>query len=224
MKNPVKTSSPAVKFAAVAMTLCGALAAHADISTFTTPSFRGQPGTQSAYWETFTNAYNGANLPNGISVGGLSLANATLTQTADPSAFLTGTANIYDFANPTGFQLSYSGGLEAGQVVFQTRTAGSEIDYSSVALTYDLGSGPTSLSATRIPLEDLLGGVTSEWIWDLSGVGVNNFTIGFNASAASMSFDSAMLDVAPVPEPGSVALFGLAGAGLIGMRLARRKS
>lgn len=210
--------------ALAAIALCGISPARADITTFVAPPFRGGVGTQSAYWDIFSSAYNGANSPNGIAPGGTTLANATITQTLDPTAFLTGGGNVYDFAASTGFRLDYSAGTSLGQVVFETRTLGSEIDYGAVALTYNNGTGPISLPATRIALPDALGGVTSEWTWDLSALGVNTFSIGFSAAAPSMSFDAATLDIAVVPEPSTFALCGLGVAGLVTIQARRRKA
>jgi len=201
--------------------LCAAVFARADITTFSTPSFRGNPGTASAYCDIFTSPYGGANSPNGVAPGGIAIANAAITQTSDASAFLTGSGNIYDFANPTGFVLDYSGGFEVGQVVFQSRTLGSEIDYDSLFLICNSASGIVSLPATRNPLADPNGGVSSEWTWDLSSLGVSGFSIVFNASASSMSLDSVMLDAAAVPEPASAALLILFGVGLFRTRFSR---
>jgi hypothetical protein len=133
------------------------LASHATTAYYDTPAFRGLPGTQSGVWDVFTSAYGGANTPS-LPSGGLTLANATITQTADPGAFLTGTANIYDFAAPTGFILNESAGFDIGTVIFQTRTLGSALDYNSVSLTYDLGAGPVSVAGTRTLLPDAEGG------------------------------------------------------------------
>jgi hypothetical protein len=74
----------------LAMTFTG----EAATNYFISPTFRGGEGSQSAYWEIFTSAYGGANIPDGIAFGGLSLANATITQSVDPGAFITGTGNI----------------------------------------------------------------------------------------------------------------------------------
>ena len=87
----------------------GAINSHADTNTFLTPSFRGEGETASAYWDIFGSAYNDANSPNGVPLGGNLLASASITQTADPGAFLTGTGNIYDYAASTGFTLSALG-------------------------------------------------------------------------------------------------------------------
>src|SRR5262249_41142085 len=99
-----------------------------------------------------------------------------------------------------------------GQVMFQTRTIGSEIDYTSVRLGYNLGSGTQYASAQRVENLRASAGpsgtaVASQWLWNLSGLGISNYWIEFHASAPSMSFDSATLDSASISNvPGNFVL------------------
>src|ERR1700744_1981605 len=139
----------------LALTCLGAGVAHAqteaDLSNFYTPSYRGQAGTESVLWDdltvgsAFTNA-NGANYSSLVAPGGSALANASVSQTT-PGAFIIGKASgsagdIYSYASVNTFTLNYSlsdlgsfpNGI--GNVVFQTETFGSELDYSSVLLSY----------------------------------------------------------------------------------------
>ena len=60
-------------------------------------------------------------------------------------------------------------------------------------------------------------GVSSLWQWDLSGLGVDYFSVSVSAAEVNLSFDSATLDVQLVPEP-SVLPLALLGAGLLVLR------
>jgi hypothetical protein len=196
-----------------AVLAAGATQSLANTSFFVAPSFRGQAGTSFAGWEAFS-AATGANSPD---LAG-STANATFAQNT-PGAFLTGSGNIYAGPPPTvgTYSVSYDGSSPVGAVVFQARTVGLELDYSSISLNY--GSG--SLSATRTQLENAVAGggpgavsVSSSWSWDLTGLNASDFTISFNAASPDVSFDAAHLDVASVPEPQTWAL-AAAGFGLV---------
>ncbi len=196
----------------------------AGTNGFYIPTFRGQPGSTSSLWETFT-VPTGApgNRPN----FGTDLS-PVLTQLT-PGALITGTGNIYNMAEASAFTISYaSGSGPLGLVVLQTRTFGTELDYNTVRLTYDGGS----LTATRTETDRVQVGapgtpgsgvyVSSAWQWDLSGRNVSQYSISFNAAEHSLSFDSALLDVQVVPEPGTLALMAI-GAGFLVVGLRRRK-
>lgn len=212
--------------------LAGAIprAAAVDGTAFDAPSFRGNLGTESALWTVFTDAEGlPGNTPNSAAPGGVSVADAVVTQDVPGIAFVTGGGNIYSFSDATKFTLSdttaYATGI--GLVVFQAETLGTEINYPLVNLTYDLGSGPTSLTAPRTELfRGSLGGfggsdVVSRWEWDLTGLGVDSYTIAFQAAGSSMSLDALALDtVSAVPEPAQT---GLLAAGLLsGLVVLRR--
>lgn len=204
------------------------VALAADGAGFITPAFRGTPDSESALWTTFTSAYAGANAPNSVAPGGGVLANATITQTVPGIAFVTGGGNLYSFAGAMAFTLNYTAGHPAdiGLVMFQTETLGTELDYANVRLNYDLATGPVSLAAVRDELfRTPLGGfggnaVGSKWEWDLTGLGIHDFSITFNALSSSLSLDAVALDTVAVPEPAHA---GLLAAGLLtGLILFRR--
>lgn len=200
------------------------MAATAGTNGFYIPTFRGQPGTTSSLWETFT-------VPTGAPGNRPNFGNdlsPVLTQLT-PGALITGTGNIYNMAEASAFTISYaSGSGPLGLVVLQTRTFGTELDYNSVRLTYDGGS----LMATRTETDRVQVGapgtpgsgvyVSSAWQWDLSGRNVGQYSISFNAAEHSLSFDSALLDVQAVPEPGTLALMAI-GAGFLVVGLRRRR-
>lgn len=211
--RPVKTLiAPSVILAVLA----GVSAAHAGTNGFYVPSFREQAGAQSGYWESFTVAIgapgNKANFGNDTST--------VVTQTQE-GAMVLGSGNIYNQSLLSEFTVSYSGSGPVGKVVFQARTAGTELDYNSVSLSYGAGS----LTASRTELDRVPFGVpgtpgsgsfvSSAWTWDLSPYATTSYTISFKAAEPSLSFDAATLDTQVVPEPGTWALAGLGTVALM---------
>jgi hypothetical protein len=212
----------------LAAAACAPLA-RAATNGFTVPVFRGQAGTAFAGWENFTVATNNGtgnvpDLPNSTAAG------ARLVQ-LDPNAIVTGSGNIYNMPAVSVFEIRYSAAAPIETLVFQARSVGTEIDYASFGLEFDLGSGPIRLTAVRTellrtPVPGLGDAVSSLWSWDLGSVSpaIQDLTIKFNAAGSSLSFDSATLDVQSVPEPGAVALLA-AGLGVLRLRrwTARRR-
>jgi len=160
---------------------------------FVVPAFRGSANSQTGYWEVFsTPAGAPGNLPDQPGA----TTRAVLTQ-SDTNAFLTGSGNIYNLAT-SSFTLVDSTPFTLGTVVLQIRTIGSELDYRSVSLTYSNDSGVHSLAPLfRYELNRAAGqgySVSSLWQWELTGLGVSNYSIAFNAGGPSLSFDSMTLD------------------------------
>ncbi len=174
----------------------GAGVVHAGTNGFVTPQFRGAASTEFGYWETFTVPYGS---PGNLSDQPGTSTDAVLTQLST-NAFLTGSGNIYNPSDISAFALADEPPFTLGTVVLQTRTLGSEINYNSVALLYTNGSGAHSLAPLfRYELNRAAGqgfSVSSLWQWDLSGLGVSNYTIVFNAASTSLSLDSLTLDTA----------------------------
>ncbi|MBN8249594.1 MAG: PEP-CTERM sorting domain-containing protein [Verrucomicrobia bacterium] len=191
-----------------------------------TPSWRGSAGSEYQSWEIFSVATDDGvgNRPDQPG----SIASATLTQHST-DAFLTGSGNIYNPAGVSSFTVRDSVTEPVGSVAFQARTLGSELDYSTVRLSYDLGAGTQFLTATRIENDrgTILGAsVSSLWEWNLTGLGVSSYEIHFTAGGTSLSFDSATLDTraaGAVPEPSTWALMlvGSLGLGVV-IRRSRR--
>jgi hypothetical protein len=237
--HPISPPNPASFFHRVKPWCCAAImgavlatvprthAAELPTANFTVPFFRGLSDTEWAGWDNFTDPVGTPG--NAPDVAG-STGNGVITQ-SDPTAFLTGGANIYSFAAPTSFNVADNTPYTLGSVVFQARTLGTEMDYSSVLLQYDNGGGAQTLAATRIELDRALAGaggsaVSSMWEWDVSSLNIDDFNIVFGASGSSMSFAAATLDTASfqvVPEPSTYALMVMGGLALFATQHYRRK-
>lgn len=198
-----------------------ALGAQANTNAFYVPSFRGQAGTAVAGWDFFT---VGVGAPgNAPDLVGSTATSARLTQ-LQADAFVTGSGNIYNMPSASSFVINYAAGARLDTVVLQARTVGTELDYSSVTLSYAGGSiAGVRTELDRGPFVGQGPGaiVSSAWTWDLSGINISDVNITFQAAGPSVSFDSATLDVKTVPEPGTWALLGLGLA--VGAWVARRQ-
>jgi hypothetical protein len=187
---------------------------EASVTNYITPSFRNAAGSESAFWnESFTNAYGGANQAAVAAPGGLVLANASVAQTAQGAFIIGGPGggDIYSFGSTNTFILNYAVSRPTnyangiGGVVFQTETAGTELDYSSVVLSFNTCSGAQTLVAARNEAYRNTGDsgfgpssdVVSEWQWPALPAGVTSFSIIFNGAGTSVDFERAMLDVTP---------------------------
>lgn len=194
---------------------------------FVVPAFRGQPDSTFTGWESFK---VGVGDPGNAGDLAGSSDRARLFQLA-PGALVLGSGNIYNGGEASRFEIRYSGAEPVGEVVFQARALGTEFKYDDVRLY----AWTQALTATRVELDRLsFGGppgtpgsgyaVSSEWSWDLTGLGASNFAISFNAAEINLSLDSATLDVRAVPEPGPLALGALGALGLMALGARRRRS
>lgn len=201
------------KFAlAIAAFGAAAFSAGAATNGFITPSFRGAPGSEAGYWEIFSTPVGA---PGNLADRAGATTGAVLTQN-EPQAFMTGSGNIYNLNGVSQFTLTDTTPFTLGTVVLQMRTLGAELDYGAIGLTYTDGAGTHTLAPVfQLELDrgsqpGLGTTVSSLYQWDLSGRAINAYTIGFNAAAVSMSFDSMTLDTSnqfvPVPEPSTWAL------------------
>lgn len=194
---------------------------------FMTPDYRNLPGSTHGGWEVMTvpgntPPGNRPDLPG-------TLSGASLMQ-LDPGAVITGTGNIYNHAGISSFEISHSPGQAVGWVTLQVRTSGTELDYSSMRLTYELGGQTLTVAPQdRIELDRSAGmgvNVSSRWDWNLNSIAPTAYRIQFGAKEPLMSFDSAVLDTAAVgvvvPEPATWALVGLGG--VMGLFLHRRRN
>lgn len=179
----------------IAFAVVTASSVLAGTNGFVVPTFRGTANSEFGYWETFTVPFGApGNLPDQPGA----TTDAVLTQ-LNTNAFVTGSGNIYNLST-SSFVLTDSTPFALGTVVLQTRTIGSELDYGSVLLVYSNANGPQALPPLfHYELNRTTGqgfNVSSLWQWDLTGLGVTNYSIVFNAAAGSVSFDSLTLDVA----------------------------
>jgi hypothetical protein len=201
---------------------------QASTNNFVVPAFRGLPDTEAGYWESFTVPFgapgNAADRPG-------STTGAILAQTLSPSAFITGSGNIYDVAARTGFEIRDAVPFTLGTVVLQTRTLGSEIDYAGLTFRYSNSEGIHSVAPlVRLELDrgTILGAsVSSLWQWDLRGLNVKEYTVTFESDGPSLSFDAFTLDTSArfeaVPEPSTWALLA-AGLTVLFWRAGKRSS
>ncbi len=209
------------------------LPAVAATNTLSIPFYRGNTGAESAGWDHFTVATDNG-IGNSPDLGGNAAAH--LIQ-LDPNAAVLGSGNIYNQAGLSRFEIRDTANAPVGFVDFNVRTLGSELDYNSIRLTYDIGAGLQEISAPRLELERVTFGppgpgggaaVTSLVEWNLSGLGVSSFAIKFNAADVSVSLDSATIDTlsasqtALVPEPQTWALLA-AGTALLATAAWRRR-
>jgi len=166
---------------------------RAGTNGFIIPPFRGSTDSGVGYWEVFSVPVGE---PGNLADQPGATTHAVFTQ-SDTNAFLTGSGNIYNMAF-SSFSLTDSTPFTLGTVVLQSRTIGSELDYSSVSLVYSNANGTNSLAPLfRYELNRASGqgySVSSLWQWDLTGLGISSYSISFKAAGPSVSFDSLTLD------------------------------
>jgi len=163
-----------------------------------TPGFRGDSGTEYTGWNIFTEPYLGLNHGDVAAAA----SNPTLVQNLTSTAFLTSGFNIYSFSAATGFEIANntSGTMGAlGTVVFQFDALGTFLDYSTIKLNYSGGSislNPTSIISESRVISGGFGGYTNRAAmqWNLTGLGITDYTISFQSLGSSTSFNSASLD------------------------------
>ena len=233
---------------AVAAGVVGLASAPAE-AAFTAPDAwtRGDGGTTYQAWDVFND--DDASTANMIEdsspdVAGYTNANGTpeVVENGGNGAFLTSGGNIYSFSGATSFTVTVPEAdvpVPAHDVtaIVQTKTLGTELDYSSVKMN---GLSPVdSAELSRSALGGQFGGsdVESWFLFNIpyadfgdgAGPDVEDLTLTFNAAGSSMSLDRLAIDTAikpggfynepnPVPEPASVALVGLGAALLVGGR------
>ena len=235
----------ATRFLLPALLLTTGVRAFADTTGFITPSFRGEPGTEFGIWDTpdnFTVPFSTPTGPGNVANPG-DTTGAVIRQVAsvpdDGSLFLGPVGNITSFYFVAEFTLSDVNAFAVDSVVFQVRTGLGELDYSNVKLSYDLGAGAgiQHVTGTRTELARGSGGpgfgsyVSSEFEFNLAGLGVHDYSIGFDGGNVAaelpdeISLFSASLDTryaSAVPEPETYAF--CFAVGLAGFALGRRRS
>ncbi len=136
--------------------------------------------------------------------------NATITQTANVGAFIIDagvSGNVYSFSGATAYRLdnstvNYDRPYDLGTVAFQFQTAGTLVDFASIQLQYtDAANVVHTLAPNELLREyrgatgSSFGGITNRAAvqWDLSGLGVRTYQVGFNTAGSSNSFQIATL-------------------------------
>jgi autotransporter-associated beta strand protein len=148
-----------------------------------TPPANASPGNPFAFWHA---------------------ANPTLAQTGAANAFIIGpgtAGNIYSFSLPTAYALSDSTTYNLGTVNIQWQTEGALLNFGSVKL---VAGGVEYLPSNFIT--EYKGSASAfgfgftnrgSMQWDLTGLGITNYTIVFSARGSSNSFQEFQLDTAP---------------------------
>ena len=182
-------------------------------------------GTLYAEWDVFDSPISDST-PD---IGSFGLGTASITENTG-SGFLTSGGNIYSPVVATDFTTTLAGAqapLEGIRtVVAHIKTLGSVIADSDVRLTT---GGSSHSPVIKSLLNDVVlggfGGNDQEWLFIWKEVPDGSYTFDFNASEPSMSlgrYATFASDVAPVPEPGTCVLFGLASIVVLYMVRRRR--
>ncbi len=184
---------------------------------------RGDAGTVYQHWDVFSD--DDTVTPNiqdsTPDIGNIGPGGAELRETTG-APFLTGGGNIYSPTAMTAFEVDIDGFGDTGlpvRVALQTRILGTEIDYGAVLLNGIGFDSRTELG--RVALGGFGGSqVDTLFLWTLPA-GSTVFSFAFQSDGSSMSLDQLAVDVAPVPLPLPVLLFG---SGLAGLALRARRS
>lgn len=212
---------------ATLLTLWGEPSALAQSGSFIIPLIRpsshSDGGTDFAYWDLFErppgSVLNENYLyPNPpallLNAGGRDAGNnpttafyprTSLIQTGTPTAFLTGSAAIYSFAEPLVFEVPYEADStavgEVTNVIFQTMSGGSGLKTSSMLISYeDMGGAAHTVAPIFRAHDDPQSGAfaqrtISAFQWNLTGLGIRSFKVLFEANGESMTLWEAQLDV-----------------------------
>jgi hypothetical protein len=181
------------------------------------PAWAGQANTQTATWDSFTQASGGANTPDGPGSAPFSLMNFA------PGAFITGSGNIYSINS--ALYVMVTGGTRSNQlspinVVMNVATSGSLLSYGSTRLSlFDSTGNSISFAPTSYeirydaPTPPQGSAQTVAFVWSLGSlpIAASGFRIEFMAGAPSMALDAVRLDLQYIPGPAPLALMGLAG-------------
>lgn len=221
-----------VKVAVGLLLIASAPALRAELlfDAFLIPSFDGNPNTEYSAWDVFYSPHGSANFPDFAAPNGTFQSasdagftppansnptnpsafwhndNPTITQTDTDTAFIISpgiSGNIYSFAAPTGFELEDSTPYTVGTVVLQFQTDGTLVDFDSIRLVYNVGSGDVSLPADEFIREyrnsgSAFGGTSNRNAlqWNLTGLGITSYRLEWTATGSSMSLQSVSVDTA----------------------------
>ena len=209
--------------------------------SYIVPSFASDPDAEYSAWDVFYSPFDGINYPDFAAPNGTGSTasaagftppananpadpfafwhgdNPSITQTDQPGAFIIGpgtpgSGNIYSFSGPTGFTLADDTPSDVETVVFQFQTEGTMVDFDSIRLVHDSGTGEVSLPPDEFIREYRSGsssfgglGNRNALQWNLAGLGIDQYEIRWKAAGSSMSLQEVALDTSPdssseVPE------------------------
>ena len=147
---------------------------------------------------------------------GLGGGTARLGETSG-GAFVTSGGNIYSPSVVSAFTVSTPGLAEAATVLLRVSTLGSLL---STTATLN-GIGATAQETFSATITGGFGGAEKDWVWSWTlPAAAASYEFAFESAASSVSLDQTAVFAAPVPEPGTYAMFGL---GLLAVAFGVRK-
>lgn len=169
-----------------------------------TPSFQGSADAEFAGWECFGSAFLGTNQPDHPNTTpGASFDVVQLT----PGAIFAGTCNIYSPAGAQIYELSHApapgrSNADLATLVLQLSTQGTELDYDTVALEYDVAGGTISvpfdsrIELARSALDGQGFAVETLYQWNLAGISdaIDDYVVRFSSLGAHLSLDAVLVD------------------------------
>lgn len=202
--------------------------AQSSAAEFMTPVWRGDANTGYAGWERFQTAV-GANTPDdpaSSALGARVIQSTTPDFTTPPGILRTSAGNIYSGFQFLNLRVTNTVSQPLTDVVLQSRTSGTEINYSTIVLSYVDGQGASRTVAPSAREElfradgiEFFPGFPSstveyKWTWDLSSLGeqVTSFSIALPHVQQHISIDRIELDTRSVPGPGTAAMLLLCAA------------
>jgi hypothetical protein len=205
------------KVIACSVAAVAATQVSADLINPEIPNWRGDAGTTYYGWDSFSSAYNAANLNDSGDAGGM------LFNFAD-GAMVTGSGNIYNQA--AGLEIHVYGNGPLEQAVLNLASMGTEMDYAGVTLWVSDGTTGQMFSydtfATNYYEEvpNFGANVTTSYSWDLSNYAgvVTEWAFFVNGTEPHNVLDAVTVDIfaGAVPAPGALSLVWITG-------LARRR-
>ncbi|MBK8019436.1 MAG: PEP-CTERM sorting domain-containing protein [Betaproteobacteria bacterium] len=146
-----------------------------------------------------------------IAAAGLGSGVAQFAETTG-GAFITGGGNVYSPTVATAFTVSLPGVSGATEVWLRAATLGSLLEASATLN----GVAAEAQESYSVPIPGGgFGGDEKEWYWRWTlPTAASSLQFSFASSASSVSLDQVAVYAAPVPEPGTYAMFGLGLAGL----------
>jgi hypothetical protein len=180
-------------------------------------------------WDVFKSAA-GPNAPDVFEINPNGVADAYDSASATSGGFTTGGGNIYSFSGviePRAIVPSFGLSGQVLNVLVQARVQGTEIDATDVTVNGQPLSSLANYSHEELERTSLGGqGFLVDHAWTFSlGADLASFTLDWGWGGPHASLDQIAVDtqVMPVPEPATLALLAVGGAGLGLVSLRHRK-